>query len=115
VSQWIYKVFRQDEWASFTDAGRFDGSEADRRDGFIHFSTIDQIPGTLEKYYSAEETVAIAAFRADGFGDDLKWEKSRGGDLFPHLYAPLLAAELASVQWVHPGRAFTANEAPGIP
>jgi uncharacterized protein (DUF952 family) len=110
VTETIYKVFKQDEWTSFTEAGRFEGSEADRRDGFIHFSRIDQLPGTLDRYYAAEQKVAVVAFRADGFGQDLKWEKSRGGDLFPHLYAPLLAAQVASLQWVDPKAGLTAIE-----
>ena len=98
----IYKVFRPDEWQAFEAAGRFDGSEADRRDGFIHFSKAEQLAETLRKYYATEPRVAIAAFQADRFGDALKWETSRGGDLFPHLYAPLLMAQLESVEWAEP-------------
>jgi uncharacterized protein (DUF952 family) len=102
VSQLIYKIFRADEWRAFEAAGLFHGSPADRRDGYIHFSTADQLAGTLEKYYAAEDRVAIAGFPADRFDERLKWEASRGGDLFPHLYAPLLMTQLDSVEWVEP-------------
>ena len=102
MNQLIFKIFRPDEWQAFEAAGRFDGSEADRRDGYIHFSTADQLAETLRRYYATEPRVAIAAFEADRFGDRLKWEPSRGGDLFPHLYAPLLMAQLHSVEWVEP-------------
>jgi uncharacterized protein (DUF952 family) len=100
--QLIYKIFKSEEWAGFETAGRFDGSEADRRDGFIHFSKADQLAGTLRRYYGAEQWVAVAAFPADAFDDSLKWEPSRGDDLFPHLYAPLLMTQLHSVKWIDP-------------
>ena len=98
----IYKIFRPDEWAAFEAAGRFDGSADDRRDGFIHFSKADQLRGTLGRYYADEDRVAIAAFPAERFDDRLKWEASRDGQLFPHLYAPLLMAQLESVEWIEP-------------
>jgi uncharacterized protein (DUF952 family) len=102
VGELIYKIFRADEWAAFEAEGRFEGSEADRQDGFIHFSKLDQLRETLSKHYSGEMRVAIAAFPADAFGQDLKWEVSRGGEKFPHLYAPLLIAQAGKAEWVDP-------------
>ena len=66
------------------------GSPADLADGFIHLSTEAQLPGTLDKHYAGQSDLAIAAVDLAAYGDALKWEAARGGDLFPHLYAPLL-------------------------
>jgi len=105
MSDLVYKIFTPEEWAAFEAAGRFDGSAADLRDGFIHFSKADQLPGTLQRYYAGEARVAIAAFRTDTFGDALRWERSRDDQLFPHVYAPLLKAQLHSVEWADPNSA----------
>ncbi len=70
-----------------------------RRDGFIHFSTAAQLEGTLRKHFAGRSGLFLIAIDADRLGDALRWEPSRGGDLFPHLYAPL---ELASVLWSGP-------------
>lgn len=105
MAELVYKIFTPDEWAAFEAAGRFDGSSADRRDGFIHFSKADQVAGTLGRYYAQEDRVAIAAFPADRLGDALRWEPSRDDQLFPHLYAPLFMAQLESVEWAEPNEA----------
>ena len=85
----IFKIFRVDEWSSAQREGRFLGSPDDIRDGFIHFSTAEQLRGTLEKYFSAEREIILAEVDVIKLGGDLKWEVSRGGAKFPHLYAPL--------------------------
>jgi uncharacterized protein (DUF952 family) len=102
MGQLVYKIFTPDEWQAFAAAGRFDGSAADLRDGFIHFSKADQLPGTLGLYYADEERVAIAAFPAERFDARLKWEPSRDGQLFPHLHGPLFMAQLESMEWIEP-------------
>jgi len=86
----IYKVLRADEWQQASAETIYDGSTDDRRDGFIHFSTQAQLEGTLNKYYRGEKHVNIFAFSAKDFSaDSLRWEPSRGDDLFPHLYGSL--------------------------
>jgi uncharacterized protein (DUF952 family) len=85
----IYKIFRKREWAAAQRAGQFAGSPDDLRDGFIHFSTAAQLRGTLAKYFTAESEIVLAAIDARALGDSLKWEVSRGGMMFPHLYASL--------------------------
>lgn len=85
----IYKICDRNDWAQATAEGRYDGSEHDRRDGFIHFSTAGQLPGTLAKHYAGQGDLLLIALDAGALGDALKWEAARGGDLFPHLYAPL--------------------------
>jgi uncharacterized protein (DUF952 family) len=81
-------------------AGRYVGSEKDRADGFIHFSTATQLAETLRRYYAGTDDLLLIALNARALGDALKWERapSRGED-FPHLYAPLL---LSAVKWTLP-------------
>lgn len=90
MSAHIYKIFRRHEWQSLQSSSSYLGSDDDKRDGFIHFSTLEQTPKTLEKYFSDETEVFIAGYEATAFNSEkLRWEKSRGGALFPHLYAPI--------------------------
>lgn len=89
TEQTIYKIMDASTWADIRDASAWTGSEHDRRDGFIHFSTAAQLPGTLAAHYAGRGGLVIVAFDARPFGAALAWEPSRGGDLFPHLYAAL--------------------------
>jgi uncharacterized protein (DUF952 family) len=89
MAQLIFKICDRTEWVVVEDAGVYHGSEHDRADGFIHFSTASQLPGTLAKHYEGWDNLLLIAFDAAAFGDALKWEPARGGELFPHLYAPL--------------------------
>jgi len=84
-----YKVLTSDQMEQMELSGSFAGSPADLADGFIHLSTEAQLPGTLDKHYAGQSALQIAAVDLGSFGDALKWEAARGGDLFPHLYAPL--------------------------
>jgi len=88
----IFKICDRDEWNAAEAAGVYHGSEDDKRDGFIHFSTATQLPATLGKHYAGCDNLLLIAFDADALGDKLKWEPARDGDLFPHLYAPLPAS-----------------------
>jgi len=92
----IYKIFRRPEWNAFRDAGRTLGAPVDLADGFIHFSTASQVAETAAKHFATESDLVLVAVHAEGLGADLKWEPSRGGALFPHLYRPL---ELSEVAW----------------
>lgn len=97
----IYKVLRLPEWEALGEAEQFAGSPDDLRDGFIHFSTADQLRGTVERHFGAEDYLVLLAVDADALGPALKWEASRDGALFPHLYGALpISAVLrfASVQ-----------------
>ncbi len=91
----IYKIMRQQEWLQFQQTGQYTGSLDDQRDGFIHFSTRDQLPGTLAKHYANEDAVIIVSVDEQQIEPKLKWEVSRGGQEFPHLFADL---SLSSVQ-----------------
>lgn len=85
----IYKVCGAAEWAQAEASGRYEGSADDRRDGFIHFSTASQLAGTLARHFSGRDGLLLIAVDGDGLGAALTWEASRGGALFPHLYAAL--------------------------
>jgi uncharacterized protein (DUF952 family) len=95
----IYKICPEPLWRAAEKAGRFEGAPVDLADGFIHFSTAGQARETAAKHFAGQENLLLAAVDADALGDALKWEVSRGGALFPHLYAPL---DLATVLWVKP-------------
>jgi uncharacterized protein (DUF952 family) len=94
----IYKIFRAPEWAAFEAAGETAGAPVDLSDGYIHFSTAEQATETASKYFSGEPELVVAACDSDALGDDLKWEPSRGGALFPHLYRRLRMTDVVSHQ-----------------
>jgi uncharacterized protein (DUF952 family) len=95
----IYKICARAAWEEAQTAGLFDGSPADRSDGFIHFSTAAQLSGTAAKYFAGQSDLILFAVDGATLGAALRWEPSRGGALFPHLYAAL---PLSAVLWVRP-------------
>lgn len=95
----IYKIFRAPEWADLRAKGETPGAPVDVADGFVHFSTIEQAPETAAKHFAGEDGLMLVAIEVDRLGDDLKWEESRGGALFPHLYRNL---RLSDVAWAQP-------------
>jgi len=97
MSTCVYKLFREPEWQEAARTGLFTGSADDQRDGFIHLSAASQVRGTFEKYFAAEREPVLAAFDPDSFGVALKWEISRNGERFPHLYGVLDVSRALSV------------------
>jgi uncharacterized protein (DUF952 family) len=95
----IFKVCAREEWAAAEASGLYQGSADDRRDGFIHFSTKAQLPATLAKYFAGRDDLMLIAVESETLGDALKWEPSRGGDLFPHLYGAL---PTSAALWARP-------------
>jgi len=91
---WVYKILRAREWQAFRETGVFAGSADDLRDGFIHLSARAQVEGTRVKYFSAEPDIVMLRASAAQLGAELRWEPSRGGALFPHLYRPLRLDEV---------------------
>lgn len=85
----IYKIFRADEYADLVANGETVGAPIDVEDGFVHFSAADQVVETCEKYFAGAEGLKLLAVETAGLGDDLKWEVSRGGAKFPHLFRKL--------------------------
>ena len=88
----IYKVLSSAVWAAACRDGAFFGSSDDLRDGFVHLSAPHQLVGTLTKYFRDQDDLLLVAFRSADLGDALKFEPSRAGELFPHLYSPLPTA-----------------------
>ncbi|MBL8882956.1 MAG: DUF952 domain-containing protein [Hyphomicrobium sp.] len=88
----VFKVLARAGWEEARADGLYRGSPDDKRDGFIHFSAAHQLEGTLAKYFRGKADHLLVAFDTDALGPELKWEPSRGGDLFPHLYGPLPVA-----------------------
>lgn len=95
----IYKILRAGEWQAFRRSGRTDGAPVDLADGYIHLSTAEQAPVTAARHFAGEDGLWLVALDVEALGDDLRWEPSRGGALFPHLYRPL---QLAEVVWSRP-------------
>ena len=95
----IYKIFRADQWAVLQAQGETLGAPIDLADGYIHFSTAAQAAETAAKHFAGAEGLYLIACDGEALGDALKWEVSRGGALFPHLYRPL---KLADVAWAKP-------------
>lgn len=85
----IYKILRPSEWAEMQQNERFTGSVHDKRDGFIHMSTAAQLQGTLDKHYTEGEMIILAAVNLAEVQETVKWEVSRGGAEFPHIYGDL--------------------------
>jgi uncharacterized protein (DUF952 family) len=95
----IYKICPVQLWRAAERAGVFRGSELDRRDGFIHFSNAAQVVETAEKHFAGQSGLLLLRIDSAKLGDRLKWEPSRGGALFPHLYGDL---DLTAVMLVEP-------------
>jgi len=90
----IYKILSRAEWAQAKASGAFTGSAVDLADGFIHFSAADQAQETAAKWFAGQADLMLLSVETEGLGEALKWEASRGGALFPHLYRPLLVQEV---------------------
>ncbi|WP_203921214.1 DUF952 domain-containing protein [Rugosimonospora africana] len=85
----IYKLLASGEWARAQPCGRYDGSAVDLQDGFIHFSGRDQVVETAARHFAGQTGLVMLSVDEARLGEQLRWETSRGGALFPHLYGPL--------------------------
>jgi len=94
----VYKICRGAEWRQAVLSGWYAGSGDDVRDGFIHLSTRAQLAGTAAKHFRGVGDLVLVAVDAEALGNALVWEPSRGGVLFPHLYAPLDVTAARGVQ-----------------
>jgi uncharacterized protein (DUF952 family) len=94
----IYHMCPVETWEEAVAAGRYDGTADDRRDGFIHFSTGDQIVESARRHRAGQTGLVLIAVESACLGDRLRWERSRGAALFPHLHGPLFPTEATSVQ-----------------
>ena len=99
MSSVIYKICSKSLWDEAEARGEFTGAGIDLADGYIHFSTAKQTPETARLHFSGKRDLVIVAVDTGPLGEALKWEASRGGQLFPHLYASL---PITAVRWVKP-------------
>ena len=95
----ICKILRGPEWAQLRAAGESAGAPVDLADGYVHFSTAEQAAETAAKHFAGAEGLMLVAVAVDRLGEALKWEVSRGGALFPHLYREM---RLSDVAWAQP-------------
>ncbi len=93
----IYHTCARPAWLAALDRGVYQGSTADRADGFIHFSTAAQVRESVAKHHAGKADLMLLTVAADRLGDTLRWEPARGGQLFPHLYGPLPVSAVARV------------------
>jgi uncharacterized protein (DUF952 family) len=98
-SKTIYKICDAAAWQAAERVGEFAGATVDLADGYIHFSAADQVTETAARYFAGQRDLVLVAVDADVLGPALKWEPSRGGALFPHLYSTL---PLRAVRWAKP-------------
>lgn len=87
VMSLVYKIVNADAWAKALEGGIFKGAAIDLKDGYIHFSAAGQAEETARLHFAGVTDLLLVAFETEVFGQDLKWEASRGGNLFPHVYA----------------------------
>lgn len=99
ADQVVFKIASEELWREAEKSGTFVGSPVDLEDGFIHFSTERQVAETARRYYAGKTGLLLIAIDGSKLGDALRFEPSRGGELFPHLYAPL---PLTAVLWKRP-------------
>lgn len=93
----IYKILPRPMWQDAERAGQFNGAPVDLADGYIHFSTAKQVKETAAKHFSGQSNLIVLIVESETCGANLRWEPSRGGDLFPHLYAPLYPHQVKAV------------------
>ncbi len=99
MTEFVYKICGKAAWQAAVEAGCYGGSQDDVRDGFIHLSTAAQLPGTANRHFAGRDGLMVAAFAVARLGEALRWEASREGQLFPHLYGKLIPKD---AEWVRP-------------
>ena len=104
MSGMIYHMCPAEAWEEAVAAGEYRGTADDLRDGFIHFSTAAQLPESARRHRAGQAGLVLVAVDSARLGDRLRLEPARSGELFPHLYGPLLPAEAASVSPLPLGR-----------
>jgi uncharacterized protein (DUF952 family) len=95
----VYKICRAREWQKAAARGTYTGSADDRRDGFIHLSASHQLPETARRHFAGETDLILVAFDAEALHPALRWEPSRGGELFPHLHGSIATQ---AAKWARP-------------
>ena len=111
----IYKICPRALWRDAERQGRFTGAPVDVADGFIHFSTAAQVAETAARHFAGQDDLLLVAVEGDRLGEALRYEASRGGDLFPHLYGDLPLSAVVSVEEMPLGQNGRHSFPEGIP
>jgi uncharacterized protein (DUF952 family) len=93
----LYKIMSRQQWENAVLRGIYEGSEVDARDGFIHLSATHQARETAQRHFAGQPDLVLVSVQGNGLGESLKWEASRDGALFPHIYGPLPLSAVVSV------------------
>jgi len=93
----LYKIMTKQEWAAAQVQGTYEGSEVDMKDGFIHLSAAHQVRATAQKHFAEMADLLLVSVLEKNLVKNLRWEVSRGGDLFPHIYGPLQLSAISEV------------------
>jgi len=96
----IYKLLERGDWVTASALGTYDGSSVDLNDGYIHFSTAEQVQETARRHFHGVADLVLLEVDAEALGAPVTWEPSRGGDMFPHLYGPMPVSAVIRVQMV---------------
>ena len=98
MSEFIYKICPEALWRKAEKSGRFDGAPVDLADGYIHFSRAAQLRETAARHFAGQDGLLLVAIDPEALEGQLRWEPSRGGELFPHLYSPLPMSAVRNVE-----------------
>ena len=98
MSEFIYKICPEALWRTAEKSGRFDGAPVDLADGYIHFSRAAQLRETAARHFAGQDGLLLVAIDPEALEGQLRWEPSRGGELFPHLYSPLPMSAVRNVE-----------------
>ncbi len=98
TDRFAYKILTVPQWAQWQSSGDFTGAPADIADGYIHLSTAAQVTQTVDKHFAGKADLVVVAVDLAALGENVRWEPSRGNQMFPHVYAPLpLGAAVAAI------------------
>ena len=97
MGEMIYKIVTREQWGDAETTGSFSGAPVDHADGYIHFSSASQLRETARRHFGGQDDLLLVTVDSAKLGSALRWETSRGGDLFPHLYAPLSLDAVSAV------------------
>lgn len=114
VPEHIYKITTSALWTKAQATGTLAGMPIDQADGYMHFSTADQLPETLSLHFKGQGELMLLKVPTAALGPELKWEPSRGGALFPHLYAPLATSQIAEATPISVNADGTINNLPDL-
>lgn len=107
----VYKIMGAEDWAAMQSSGAYPGSAKDIEDGYIHLSTAAQAGETARLHFAGRADLVLLEFEAEAFGEAIRWEPSRGGQLFPHLYGVMPASAVLAVH----GAPLGPDGAPTVP